>query len=401
MSMVPVLRAVETRWLEHEGQPALLLRDPMGVGKTLVLTLTGARLLSLCDGQRDLAAIRRAYRVQFGEVIPESLVAHLFEQLDEACLLESPRYLEMQNGALAAYRSAPQRPLVLADGVYPGDGQACAQMLAGYGSEPSLPAEEVVGLISPHIDYRRGGPVYAQVWGRAAAAALAADLAIIFGTDHYGGISSLTLTQQNYATPWGPLPTARDVVDELARAIGPEAAFAGELRHSQEHSVDLAATWLHFVRGGEPIELVPILCGSFQPYTEGQAQAASEETFAAVIETLRAASKGRRVLVVASGDLAHVGPNFGDAQAFGSVEKARLRRGDQELLAAACAGDAEAFLAAVCAVRDQNRICGLPPIYLALRYLESVTGDLAGYDQCPADEQKASWVSVAGVVWRR
>jgi len=63
-------------------------------------------------------------------------------------------------------------------------------------------------LVSPHIDYARGGPVYAHVW-------------------------KLTLTRQHYATPFGVLPTAREVVETLAGAMGAETAFAGELYHSR------------------------------------------------------------------------------------------------------------------------------------------------------------------------
>ena len=44
------------------------------------------------------------------------------------------------------------------------------------------------GVVSPHIDYARGGPVYKAVWSAAEQAVQDADLAIIFGTDHSGGL---------------------------------------------------------------------------------------------------------------------------------------------------------------------------------------------------------------------
>ena len=51
--------------------------------------------------------------------------------------------------------------------------------------------------------------------------------------------------------------------------------------------------------------------------------------------------------------------------------------------------------------RDQRRICGLTPIYLALRVLgEGVSGQVTAYDQCPADPMGGSLVSVAGVIWQ-
>ena len=121
------------------------------------------------------------------------------------------------------------------------------------------------GLLSPHIDYARGGEVYAQVWKRAAQAARDAELVILLGTDHYGA-DLLTLTRQNYATPYGVLPTDAALVDRLATAIGAEAAFAGELRHRGEHSLELVAVWLHHMRGGQPVPVAPILTGSFHPF---------------------------------------------------------------------------------------------------------------------------------------
>jgi len=63
----------------------------------------------------------------------------------------------------------------------------------------------VAGVISPHIDYQRGGPVYAAVWQRAAGAIRGAELVIVFGTDHSGGPGKLTralrITRKQNALP--------------------------------------------------------------------------------------------------------------------------------------------------------------------------------------------------------
>ena len=64
------------------------------------------------------------------------------------------------------------------------------------------------------------------------------------------------------------------------------------------------------------------------------------------------------------------------------------------------AGSAEGFFAELKAVEDRNNVCGLPPIYLALRLLGASQGHAVAYDQCPADEQNTSWVSVAGMLWQ-
>ena len=61
-----------------------------------------------------------------------------------------------------------------------------------------------------------------------------------------------------YLFPYGVLPTNTATVDAIAKAIGEERAFAEELHHRTEHSVELAAVWLHHMRDGKPCQLVPI-----------------------------------------------------------------------------------------------------------------------------------------------
>ncbi len=139
----------------------------------------------------------------------------------------------------------------------------------------------------------------------------AADLVVILGTDHYGGGDLFTLTRQNYATPFGVLPTDTDLVDALASELGEEAVFAGEIRHQGEHSIELAAVWLHFIREGKPCQLLPVLCGSFYSFVQGEGDPAVDDRVNLFLDKLQALTKNRRTLVVAAGDLAHVGPAFG------------------------------------------------------------------------------------------
>ncbi len=255
-----------------------------------------------------------------------------------------------------------------------------------------------VGLLSPHIDYGRGGAVYAHAWKRVALAARQAELVILLGTDHYGG-DLFTLTRQNYATPYGVLPTDVALVDQLASVIGEEAAFAGELRHRGEHSLELVAVWLHHMRAGRPVPVVPILTGSFHPFMMNGATPASDPTIAAVLEQLRAAMAGKRTLIVASGDLAHVGPAFGGAPLDGDARRV-LRQDDDALIAAMRAGDAARFFGAIRQVQNANNVCGVAPIYLTLRLLGKCRGAQAGYAICPADAENTSVVTVAGMMFK-
>jgi MEMO1 family protein len=404
MTNLPKLRLVDVRPFTYEGRPSLLLRDPLRLSEqVVVLPQLLAPLLALCDGTRDAAALGAAAAVRYGLPVSASTVERVLQALDDAVLLENDHFVQERERVRQVYRAAPFRQPSLAGSSYPADPDELRSLLDSYldgvdgnGNAKAGRAGDR-GLVSPHIDYERGGPVYAQVWQQAAEAVRAADLAIIFGTDHFGG-DPLNLTQQSYATPFGVLPTARDIVDEMAEAIGAEAAYRGELRHRGEHSVELAAVWLHHMRGGRAIEMVPILCGSFARYLEDGFGPEDDRALNEVVEILRRRLEGRRAVVVAAGDLAHVGPAFG-GQPIRTEGRARLKTADDELIDRMSAGDAGGFLAAIKRVQDSNNVCGISPIYLTLRLLDPAQGEPAGYDMCPADGDGTSVVSVCGVVF--
>jgi AmmeMemoRadiSam system protein B len=402
--MKPKLRGVQIHPIQHEGQEMLLLRDPLNLsGTSIAIPRPLAPLLALMDGSRDAAGLEAALQVRAGVRLAPGLLDKLLSDLDVAYLLENERFVQAKAAALETYRQAPFRALTLdGDSFAPRSDLAGAQLQAYIDglpqAEPVVEPRQIRGLVSPHIDYQRGGPVYAEVWRAAAQAAREAELVIILGTDHQGDLGTITLTQQSYATPWGVLRTDGEVVTALARALGEETAYREELNHRSEHSIELAAVWLHFIRRGEPVSLVPILCGSFAAFVAGEADPADHLPFATAVEVLQEAMAGRRSLVVAAADLAHVGPAFGDRYGLDFVARAQLRQADEQLLAKVYAGDAAEFFAQIQAEGDRRNICGLPPIYLALRLLGETLGREAGYAQCPADPQGLSFVTIAGVL---
>ncbi len=406
--MKPKLRAVDVRPFQDGGRSMLLVRDPLRLSDvTVVVPQALAPLLAMLDGSREVAELRAALLVCTGLDVPQDVIHQLLEHLDHALLLDNERYAHSYQQALHRYCTAPARTPVLAGGSYPEDPDELRNLLDGYlkavraDGTSSATAGTVVGLISPHIDYQRGGPIYAQVWGAAAEAVRSADLAIIFGTDHSSNRSLVNLTRQNYATPYGILPTARTVVDALAGALGEENVFCEEINHQGEHSIELAAVWLHHMRAGSPCEMVPILCGSFQHFIESERSPRQDATLNTMLETLRAATAGRRVLVVAAADLAHVGPAFGDPFPIDYVRYLRLQAADEVLIETILRADAEAFYQLVTREGNRRNICGVSSIYLTLRMLETDSvGELTGYERCPADAQNTSFVSICGVVFR-
>ncbi len=399
----PKIRPLSPQPARVQGRPVLLLQDPLQLAdKAVFIPQALAPVLAYCDGTRTLRELRASLMIRAGIQLSIGDLERIVGQFDEALLLENDRSAAAQQAALDDYRAAPFRPARLAGSGYPDHPEALGELLDDY--IEALPGEALSdgdslrGLVSPHIDYERGGPVYAQVWRRSEAAVREADLVIILGTDHNGGNGRITLTRQSYSTPCGVLPTDSDVVDAIAQAVGEEAAFEEELNHLGEHSIELAAVWMQHVRGGEPCPVVPILMGSFHHFVQGEADPTEDPTITNAVRALRSAIDGRPALVVAAADLAHIGPAFGDPQPVDGLGKARLKSADDELIATICTGDAEAFFQVIRGEGDRRNVCGLPPIYLMLRLLENARGEQAGYDRCPADPHGTSFVSICGVV---
>lgn len=400
----PRLRTLDFQPIQHQGEPMWLLRDPWQLSdQQLIFPQVLAQMLLFCDGTRTPEEIQAAFSAHIGALVPFHIVADTLNQLDQALLLANDRSEQRRSALLDEYRAQPYRPPALAGLGYPAAPDELAQLFRRYGAgdEGRIDTWAGRGVVSPHIDYQRGGPVYARVWRRAAPAVLAADLVLIFGTDHNGSAGSITLTRQPYATPFGVLPTDPALIDHLVEALGPEAAFAEELNHRQEHSIELSAVWLHHIfheAGQAPCPVVPILSGSFHHFVTQGTHPSAELRFNRFLNTLRRETADRRVLSVGSVDLAHVGPAFGDTFAMDEPRRSRLRAADGELITTILGGDAAGFYDQIASVEDRNRICGFSPLYLMLSYLDSASGRPVAYEHCPADAADTSLVSICGLL---
>jgi AmmeMemoRadiSam system protein B len=382
-----------------------LLRDPLRLTeRQLVVPQALGPLLMFFNGNHTAEEIHQLFCQQVGEDVPIEIVENVLDQLDSAYLLENDRSRQAQQRELLKYRAQPFRPPALAGISYPEEPAEVTALFDSYAATDELDGWQPWAgraLISPHIDYERGGPVYARVWRRARAAIAAADLVLIFGTDHNGGTGTVTLTQQPYATPFGVLPTAPDLVEALAEALEPEEAYALELNHREEHSVELSAVWLHYLYRElerDPVPVVPILCGSFQHFVGNGNHPAGEERLSRFITTLQQETAGKKVLAVASVDFAHAGPAFGDPFPMNAPRRQQLAESDRSLIEAITQGDHRRFYQEIADVNDRYRICGFSSTYLMLRYLDGTQGVEVAYEHCPADERDSSLVSICGLL---
>ena len=400
----PKLRPVEPIWVEHMGQRFLYLRDPVAMSEsTIMLPRYLAPLVMFLDGSRDLSAIRAAMALSGGLDMTDDDLRSVIGQLDQALMIENGEYRRARRLALQSYRSADYRPPSHAGAVYPESPAQLHSTLEEWRRRfpPDTPVSrsegDLVGMLCPHIDYNRGHATYAKLWQQAEDDLADIELVIVLGTDHQGGLGRITPTLQNYRTPYGTLRTHRETVEDIARALD-KSVFDEELHHKSEHSIELALVWTHHFMRDTDVSVLPILCGSFHHFVNGASSVSEDDDIAAVLDVLAGVTRQRRTLVIAAGDLAHVGPAFGDATPLDAARKAGLKAEDDESIAAICSGSPRDFLDISIAESDARKICGLSPIYLMLRLLEGASGVHMGYDQCPADHNGGSVVSIAGAL---
>jgi MEMO1 family protein len=350
-----------------DGSHAIALRDPYGVLDGMALVTPAAYwVLAHFDGQHTPSEVRAALD-HVGVKIELADVERVAAQAAETGLVFGPAYEERRAAALAAYRSAPREP-ACAGGAYSADASELEAMLAGFYTHPEGPGRRDTAsragdglrlLVAPHIDFHRGGPVYAHAY--AALEGCDADLFVVFGTAHASPRRLFTLTRQDFDTPLGPVATDRAVVNALTAELGEDELLGDELVHRGEHSCEFQVVWLRWLFGNRPFRAVPVLCSSISHLGD---PARETDRFLAA---LARATEGRKVCFVAGADLAHVGPQYGDVAAPTRDDLMRLEAQDRNTLAFLAAGDAAAFHRDAIVDDERRRLCGVAPIYAAMR----------------------------------
>ena len=400
----PRLRPVEAFPVDHEGERFLALRDSAGYAPSAVM-LPGAlvEIVALFDGAHSIVDVQAELVRRHGEIVPRAQIESLVSGLDEHGFMEGERFEARRRAIDGEFLAAPIRPASHAGGAYAAEPDELRAAMDGFfthrlGPGPiewTNPSGGVSGVIAPHIDFHRGGPAYAWAY-RALAERGDGDLFVIFGTCHAGMPDPFALTRKDYATPFGPAAVDRDFVDALTARAGQDC-FASELAHRGEHSIEFQAVFLRYLYGTRrEFTIVPVLA-SFAH--EALARGKGPEDDPRVCRFLDAlgetiAASGRRVVVIAGADLAHMGPRFGDPAPISPGELARIEREDREMLGAVESGDPRAFFDVVARDGDRRRICGYSPIYATLRVLGRARGDLRRYGQWPDPEGVVTFASM-------
>jgi AmmeMemoRadiSam system protein B len=363
----PRLVPLEPRQVSLEGgATAFALHDPLGVLEgTAVVSPAAYWVLAHLDGSRTVSAVVAAL-LEAGVRVSPADVDRVVEQARAAGLVHGPTYDRKRARVVASFRAGPRAP-VCAGGAYPDDPRDLDAMLAGFFAHPEGPGARTPGLggrdlrllVAPHIDFLRGGPSYAHAYG--ALDGCAADLFVILGTAHASPPHLFTLTRQPFATPLGEVPVDRAAADALVAALGEEELLADELVHVGEHSVEFQVVWLRWLLGPRPFTILPVLCSSISHLADPDA---ATRPF---LEALAKATAGRHVCFVAGADLAHAGPMYGDDAPVSRAALDGLGAEDLRTLAFLERGDAPGFHRDAIVDDARRRLCGVAPIYAAMR----------------------------------
>ena len=417
----PRLRALEAFPIQQDGQRAVGLRDPARfTDQVAVLPVPLLDIVSLFDGEHSLDEIREIVSRRHGVPLTRAEIGAVAERLDEGGFLDSPSFAARRSRIEAEYAARLERPAAHAGGAYAGEAAALRTQIEGFFRSPLGPGEEspvvvsgfdlrspqgatsvtgrspLRGLLAPHIDFHRGGPTYAWAY-REVLRRSDADCFVILGTCHAGMVDPFASTRKAYDTPLGPAPVDRDVLDALGQRYGHDL-LASEGAHRVEHSIEFQAVMLRWALGERrPFTVVPILASFLHEAVWTGAAPEADARVPRFVDALAGtlAASDRRICVIGGVDLAHVGPQFGDAEPNTAAFLRAVERDDRAMLEAVAAGDSAAFYDSVARDGDARRICGLSPIYAFLRALPGARGEILRYSQWPDPQGTVSFCAAA------
>ncbi|MDE0889814.1 MAG: AmmeMemoRadiSam system protein B [Phycisphaerales bacterium] len=422
--LTPHARPVQPMPVQKEGKQFVALRDPsMLIQQTMVVQPQALQVIQLFEGELSSAEI--ADRI-VGAETPEraSVVAEaqkqiemLAGQMDQFGLLWGPTFEGYEKQMAEKLHEAGTFPIQAS-----GTLVQLAHQAQGAGSKPPEDVEElkiwgrklavgmletwleaaedpefeapVIGLVVPHLDYVRGGEVYASGY-RAWVNAKKPDRIVILGTNHFGMGDGAVMTRLDFETPLGRVPADKAVIKGMEKRLG-ERIFKDELDLLPEHSAELHLPFIQHLFGDVPVVVGLVPDPLIPMIAEDGKRVSSEEFTSALREVL--AEVGGLTYFVSSADLSHVGPQFGEPKPVDDARRMEVERHDREHLAKYLENDPKGFLEAMEWCKNQTRWCSIGNMSVIASIASAENVELIDYRQA-SDERGAHLVSVASIAF--
>jgi MEMO1 family protein len=385
-----------------EGKTMILLRDQLGFCEApLLMSPAAAQVLIHMDGTNSLRDLQ-AHLVRIsGNLVYLEQLEEIRKKLDEHLLLDNETFHCRVQEETTRFAEAPVRPMMHAGHSYPRDPAILKQELASYflaetggpGIPHAAPSEQpLLGLVAPHIDIKAGGVCYAHAYKRLCESRTPPTW-VVLGTGHQPLQNLFAVTCKDFETPLGTLSCDRKCGEALLLKA-PRDLSADQYNHRREHTIEFQAVFLALCQPSARI--VPMLCSfSLEDWERDQDYI---DGIAAILAELPEVC-GHPVGLLASVDLAHIGPRYGDRfQPHTGTVREHLEA-DRDLLATLEHCDSAAFIQKLRRERNRRRVCGLAPLYVLARALEGrARGELLQHAYATVD-QHHSFVTYAGMAF--
>ena len=400
----PELRPIDAFPVETSGQQAMCLRDPFNSKNTFVVPNHVFYIICHFDGNHSILDIQSKFSQKYGELLPGDNIQQIIQEIDKKLLLENDRSRDFIEKLKGDFINSTIRNDAHAGTAYEADRDKLKDQIDGFFTSadgPGKPSSSnktagLKGVIAPHIDIGCGGPCFAWAYKEIAESS-DAELFIILGIAHTGTRNLFVLTDKTFETPFGNVETDKEFLESLHKRNKTDY-FEDEFVHRDEHSIGFQLVFLQYLyHQKRNFSIVPILCSSFGE-ADGDNNSSRqisqfEEFVSALKKTIKESKK--KVCVIASVDLAHVGSRFGDQELQDEAYLKRLRSDDTEMLKYAELLDAEGFRNSIQKDHNSRKICGYPAIYTLLNVIEASEGKLLKYSQYA--DQTNSTVSFASM----
>ncbi len=415
LSEKPRIRALEAFPTQQNGQQMFVLRDPFHYSDAILTLTPGAALIvRLLDGTNSILDIQTILTRSGGQIFPSAKIFEAIQVLDENYFLDNERFVRRKQEIEEDFAHRDVRPSAMAGRSYPADPAEVAAVLDQLFSEPDAaefsPADmdEVVGVISPHIDFARGGLAYVPAYR--ALAKSDAETFVILGISHSGGATPLIPTRKDFETPLGRAETDKDLLDRIEKKLAGNGEwrnlYAGEFAHAFEHSIEFQILFLQYLMSSNgrsrPFGVLPVLCAFSHEEVQAESLrvAGQPGPIRSFLNALTAAiaEAGRRVAYIAGVDFAHVGAQFGDDFQVQEKELAFLKDRDEQMMALLAGAGPDEFHRFIADESNGRRVCGYPALYSFLSVLPpaAVTaGCVLKYGQWPDPNATVTFGSLA------
>ncbi|MCA9474082.1 MAG: AmmeMemoRadiSam system protein B [Nitrospirales bacterium] len=392
----PALRNLQFSPLKQGDEQYILLWDPSRLShEKLVIPLPFFFLFQFFDGEHSLEQLGAEYLKKYGEFLMPDKLSQLVTDLDDKLFLEGERFEQAKAAAVTAYRQGPVRKPVYAGKSYEADPEQLRKQIDSFFDSKEGPEQKpsehqgarIQAIVAPNVEPKEAGPIYAWAY-KELREAVTPDVFVVIGTCHTELAHGIAMTDKDFETPLGVIPSYRPILDHV-RTHGGAMFFDDDIRHEQEHSIEFQLPFLqHAIGSQRQVSIVPVLC-SFPPDVLANAELKPLfEDIDAFLVSLKEAitASGQHVCVIGSASLAHIGLRYGDNKPPTDFSFHRCMQTDLEMLKKVEEMKPEEFAQFILTEGDARHIMGFSTIFLLMKLIEAEKGEVLRYDRGITDQ---------------